>query len=67
MRDLFDADGSAVIVHGLPDNAAHIPTRYHSHSTVAGTPSGPDAATLATGDAGPGVTCGVLRMRRSTS
>ncbi|CAA9468478.1 MAG: hypothetical protein AVDCRST_MAG65-536 [uncultured Solirubrobacteraceae bacterium] len=62
---MLDRDGSAVIVHGLADNAAHIPSRYHSHSTESGTPpSGPDAATLATGDAGPRVACGLVRRSR---
>ena len=63
--DLIDEDGLTLIVHGLRDNLAHIPTRYHSHSTEPGTPaSGPDAATLATGDAGPRVACGVIRIQR---
>jgi Cu-Zn family superoxide dismutase len=54
--DIFDADRSAFIVHAAPDNYAHIPTRY-----VSGTnPPGPDAATLATGDAGGRVACGVI-------
>lgn len=52
---IFDADGSAIIVHAAPDNLAHIPTRY----SAAGVP-GPDAATLATGDAGGRVGCGVI-------
>jgi superoxide dismutase, Cu-Zn family len=56
--DLFDADGSAVIVHAAPDNFAHIPSRYVSAET--GQP-GPDAATRATGDAGARVACGVLK------
>jgi Cu-Zn family superoxide dismutase len=56
--DLFDADGSAVIVHAAPDNLAHIPPRYVSSTT--GEP-GPDAATLATGDAGARVACGVIK------
>jgi Cu-Zn family superoxide dismutase len=65
VRHMLDADGSAVIVHGLADNTAHIPSRYHSHSTEPGTPpSGPDAATLATGDAGPRVACGLVRRHR---
>jgi Cu-Zn family superoxide dismutase len=55
--DIFDADGSAFIVHALPDNLAHIPTRYTSSTT--GQP-GPDAASLATGDAGGRVACGVI-------
>jgi superoxide dismutase, Cu-Zn family len=53
---IFDADGSAIIIHAAPDNYANIPTRY----SAAGVP-GPDAATLATGDAGGRVACGVIR------
>lgn len=52
VNDLFDADGSAVIVHAGPDNYANIPTRYAA--------AGPDAATLATGDAGTRHACGVI-------
>ena len=55
IADLFDADGSAFIVHAGSDNYANIPTRY----SAAGVP-GPDAATLATGDAGGRVACGVI-------
>jgi len=53
---IFDADGAAFIVHAAPDNFANIPTRY----SAAGVP-GPDAATLATGDSGGRVACGVIR------
>jgi Cu-Zn family superoxide dismutase len=53
---IFDADGAAVIVHAAPDNYANIPPRY----TAAGVP-GPDAATLATGDAGGRVACGLIQ------
>ena len=28
LEDLFDEDGSAIIVHALPDNYANIPERY---------------------------------------
>lgn len=50
---LRDADGSAVIVHALPDNYANIPTdRYEPD---------PDAMTLATGDSGPRTACGAVR------
>jgi Cu-Zn family superoxide dismutase len=58
VADLLDADGSAVIVHALPDNLANIPTRYVSSTT--GLP-GPDTATLGTGDSGGRVACGVIR------
>jgi superoxide dismutase, Cu-Zn family len=58
VNSLFDADGSAVIVHSGPDNLANIPTRY----SAAGVP-GPDAATLATGDSGGRTGCGVLVRR----
>ena len=57
VAELFDADGTAIIVHALPDNFANIPTRYQS--TTEGT-FGPDSATLATGDAGGRVACGVV-------
>jgi superoxide dismutase, Cu-Zn family len=61
IEDLFDADGSAVIVHADRDNYAHIPTRYQS--TTEGT-FGPDSATLATGDAGARFACGVISSGR---
>lgn len=52
MVDLFDGDGSAVIVHADPDNYGHIPTRYAPE---------PDATTLGTGDAGARIACGVIQ------
>ena len=58
LEDLFDADGSAIIVHAAPDNLANIPDRYHSHTEDV---FGPDSATLATGDAGGRLACGVVR------
>jgi Cu-Zn family superoxide dismutase len=57
VSELFDADGSAVIVHASADNYANIPTRYHSHAENT---AGPDSATLATGDSGSRVACGVV-------
>ena len=51
LRDLRDADGSAVMVHELADNYANIPARY----------GGPDAETLSAGDAGSRLACGVVR------
>jgi superoxide dismutase, Cu-Zn family len=55
--DLRDEDGSAVMVHSARDNFANIPPRYVS--TTSGQP-GPDAATLATGDAGARYACGAI-------
>jgi Cu-Zn family superoxide dismutase len=52
VADLFDADGSAVIVHAGADNFANIPVRY--------APNGPDATTLATGDSGARTACGTI-------
>jgi superoxide dismutase, Cu-Zn family len=57
VRELFDADGSAMIVHADRDNFANIPSRYHSHTENT---FGPDSATLATGDAGARAACGVV-------
>jgi Cu-Zn family superoxide dismutase len=53
--ELLDADGSAVIVHAGSDNYANIPPRYSG--------TGPDAATLATGDAGTRIACGAVEAR----
>lgn len=53
LADLRDADGSAVMVHALADNQANIPTdRYDPDA---------DAMTLATGDSGARIACGVVR------
>jgi Cu-Zn family superoxide dismutase len=48
---LFDGNGSALIIHANADNYANIPTRYVA---------APDATTLATGDAGGRIACGVI-------
>jgi Cu-Zn family superoxide dismutase len=61
MGELFDADGSAVIIHVGRDNYANIPSRYHSHAENT---MGPDSETLATGDAGDRVACGVVGRSR---
>lgn len=55
MGDLFDADGSAIIIHAKPDNYANIPTDRYDPD--------PDAMTLATGDAGARIVCGVIQKR----
>jgi Cu-Zn family superoxide dismutase len=62
LSQLFDEDGSAVIVHGGMDNYANIPDRYHSDLNPPSV-SGPDSMTTATGDAGPRFACGVVVRR----
>lgn len=52
VSDLLGGDGTALIVHANRDNYASIPTRYAP---------APDAMTLATGDAGARLACGVLQ------
>jgi Cu-Zn family superoxide dismutase len=61
--ELFDADGSAMIVHAGRDNYANIPTRYHSHTPE--NTFGPDSETRATGDAGARAACGVVQRSGS--
>jgi superoxide dismutase, Cu-Zn family len=64
LSQLFDKDGSAVIIHEGRDNYANIPAttdgekRYHSHLEDV---FGPDSLTKATGDAGARFACGVVR------
>jgi len=60
VSDLHDDDGSAVMVHAGRDNFANIPGRYVS--TTSGQP-GPDADTLATGDAGSRYACGEIAAK----
>ena len=57
---LLDADGSAVVLHAGRDNFANIPATYSSGESAAVT--GPNAATLGTGDAGGRYACGVVRL-----
>lgn len=71
---VVDIVGAAVIVHANPDNYANIPERYlapgPSASPAVSAPPvmvpGPDAATLATGDAGPRIACGVIEPGPAT-
>lgn len=50
---LLGGEGTSVIIHEGPDNYANIPERY--------APEGPDSDTVATGDAGARVACGVIQ------
>jgi superoxide dismutase, Cu-Zn family len=59
--DLRGGEGSALIIHQDPDDFGQIPTRYQSN----GKP-GPDQETLATGDSGKRVACGVIAAPTST-
>lgn len=52
IEELFDADGSALMIHANPDNYANIPTDRYDPD--------PDASTLSTGDAGSRIACAVL-------
>ncbi|GAA3441764.1 superoxide dismutase family protein [Planomonospora venezuelensis] len=66
IKQLLDADGSAVIVHAAADNKANIPGRYSrpSDTTDPDAPTtmttGPDEQTLKTGDSGGRIACGVI-------
>ena len=62
--DLRNSSGTALIIHQDPDNFGNIPSdRYNQKN---GTP-GPDEATLATGDAGKRVACGVIAAASTTT
>lgn len=51
LAELFDANGSAFMVHGNPDNFSNIPPRYGP----------PDAMTLEGGDSGARIACAAVR------
>jgi superoxide dismutase, Cu-Zn family len=55
--DLLAGAKTAIIIHEKPDNFTNIPPERYNQ--VNGTP-GPDAMTMATGDAGSRVACGVI-------
>jgi Cu-Zn family superoxide dismutase len=59
ISELVAGDGSAVMVHAAADNFANIPNRYRSPASPP--EGGPDPETLATGDAGSRLACGVVR------
>ncbi len=62
--DLRNGSGTALIIHQDPDNFGNIPTARYTQSN--GTP-GPDEQTLATGDAGKRVACGVIAAAATTT
>lgn len=55
--DLLAGEGTSIMVHAGVDNFGHIPADKYRQAD--GTP-GPDEQTLATGDAGARVACGVI-------
>jgi Cu-Zn family superoxide dismutase len=59
LADLFDGDGSSIILCSGPDNFSNIPNRYRSSETGAPS-SGPDRNTLSSGDTGAPLACGVV-------
>ncbi|MFF5208731.1 superoxide dismutase family protein [Streptosporangium sp. NPDC000396] len=59
VKQLFDEDGSSIVIHALPDNDSNIPDRYKGTRGEAG----PDADTLKTGDSGKRIACGVITRR----
>ena len=54
---VFDADGSAIIIHAGADNFGNIPPERYKQANGA---PGPDQTTMTTGDAGKRVACGVI-------
>lgn len=60
VAQLDDGDGSAIVIHELPDNFANIPARYTHPADATGT-SGAGAATRKAGDSGARIACGVIR------
>ena len=62
-QDLLDGEGTALMIHEDEDNFGHIPDRYNKPDGSAG----PDEDTLATGDAGGRVACGVIQSVSATT
>lgn len=66
VADLFDADGSAIMVHSGQDNFANVPARYGADSMAATPDPAMPAASIADeetrrgGDSGERIACGVI-------
>ncbi|BBY63311.1 superoxide dismutase[Cu-Zn] [Mycolicibacterium helvum] len=57
-QDLLGGNGTAIIIHADADNFANIPPERYQQ--INGGAPGPDETTMATGDAGKRVACGVV-------
>ncbi|MCV7177182.1 superoxide dismutase[Cu-Zn] [Mycolicibacterium sphagni] len=57
-QDLLAGNGTAIIIHADSDNFANIPPERYQQ--INGGAPGPDETTMATGDAGKRVACGVI-------
>jgi Cu-Zn family superoxide dismutase len=57
-QDLVGGEKTALIIHAGPDNFANIPSDRYQQKNGA---TGPDEETLATGDSGKRVACGVIQ------
>lgn len=57
-QDLLAGNGTAIIIHADADNFANIPPERYQQ--IQGGAPGPDETTMATGDAGKRVACGVV-------
>jgi Cu-Zn family superoxide dismutase len=62
--DLRNSSGTALIIHQDPDNFGNIPTARYTQKNGA---PGPDEQTLATGDSGKRVACGVIAAASTTT
>jgi Cu-Zn family superoxide dismutase len=62
--DLRNSSGTALIIHQDPDNFGNIPTACYTQKNGA---PGPDEETLATGDSGKRVACGVIAPAAATT
>jgi superoxide dismutase, Cu-Zn family len=62
--DLRNSSGTALIIHQDPDNFGNIPTARYTQKDGA---PGPDAQTMATGDSGKRVACGVIAAASATT